>query len=539
MKRKMMSIILAIAMVGTMLAGCANNETTSQGTEPGSQAESQTAEPTDTGDNSYTMFMRSTYVDWIKELKWYDAAEEKTGIHVEYVKGPSDFSDTYAEVDQRIISNTLPDAAMCRLSQTNVYGPQGAFVDLAPYIKECAPNLQKYIDDNPNYKNLITDENGAIYGLIMEDPLTTDYLGYRVDHLEKAGIDAKSIKTVNDFTDAMRKLKEFYGKDNPNYYPLEGRETPIRFGSWFGCPSSISAEESNGVYSNHEKDGSLDIMDERAYTMVETMKTWYDEGLMNPEFAANIRTEGDWEAAMINGNGTFFYDHYTRPAWFMQNGGKEADPDYQMGVMDLFQDENGNVMQALTYPKYADTGCVTGINAQCSEEKIKTILTFIDYFYSEEGFTLANWGVEGESYEVASDGSKKYIVDYATEEATPAGEKRWSFLSERFTVCKAVDPEAYNSWNDPLIVEAAQRINTDENLRMSYNIKYTSEQTEELANLIATVYDAQIAGIISFIVGNTEFNPDTWKAFQDEMNGLGLSRIEEIQLDAFRATYGN
>ena len=32
--------------------------------------------------NSYTMFMRSTYVDWLKELKWYDLAEERTGIHV-------------------------------------------------------------------------------------------------------------------------------------------------------------------------------------------------------------------------------------------------------------------------------------------------------------------------------------------------------------------------------------------------------------------------------------------------------------------------
>ena len=33
--------------------------------------------------------------------------------------------------------------------------------------------------------------------------------------------------------------------------------------------------------------------------------------------------------------------------------------------------------------KYNDE-CVTAINANCSEDKIKTILTFIDYFYSEE-----------------------------------------------------------------------------------------------------------------------------------------------------------
>ena len=85
------------------------------------------------GENgTYTMFMRSTYVDWIKELNWYDVAEKNTGIHVEYVPGPEEFSDCYSEVDQRIISDTLPDAVMTKLTQTNVYGPQGVFADLAP-----------------------------------------------------------------------------------------------------------------------------------------------------------------------------------------------------------------------------------------------------------------------------------------------------------------------------------------------------------------------------------------------------------------------
>ena len=45
-------------------------------------------------------------------------AEERTGIHVEYISGPEEFNDVYSEVDQRIISNTLPDAVMTKLSQT-------------------------------------------------------------------------------------------------------------------------------------------------------------------------------------------------------------------------------------------------------------------------------------------------------------------------------------------------------------------------------------------------------------------------------------
>lgn len=541
MRKKLVSVILAVTMMGALLAGCGNS-TQQQGTGAGTQeaagTQSAAEETLAEGENSYTMFMRNTYVGWIKELKWYDEAEKRTGIHVEYVEGPDDFNDVYAEIDQRIISNTLPDAVMTKLTQTNVYGPQGAFADLAPYISKYAPNLQKYIDDNPDYKALVTDDSGAIYGLVKESPIFTDYLAYRADHLEKAGIDVTSIKTVNDFTEAMRTLKSHYGADNPNYYPLEGRENPIRFAAWFGCPSNISAEESNGIYVGHQKDGSLDIMDERAYTMVETMKTWYDEGLINPEFAANTRTEGDWEAAMINGNGTFEYDYYNRAEWFMANGGTEADPDYQMGVMDMFRDENGNILKGTSSCKYNEE-CVTAVNAQCSEEKIKTILTFLDYFYSEDGITLANYGVEGESFETQADGSKEFIVDYAVEEAKPEGEKRWSFLSDRFTVCKPVDNDAFFAWNSPLIAEAAGRINTDENMMESYNIKYTAEQTEELSNLVATVFDAEIAGIVSFVTGNKEFDADTWRAFQEEMNSLGLSRIEEIQLEAYQATFGN
>ena len=486
---------------------------------------------------TYTMFMRSTYIDWIKELKWYDVAEERTGIHVDYVYGPEEFADCYAEIDQRIISNTLPDAFMTKLTQTNVYGPEGVFLDLAPYIAKYAPNIQAYIDANPAYKALVTDEKGAIYGLCKETPIFADLIGYRVDHFEKAGIDPEKVVTVADFTEALRTLKAYWGKDNPNYYPLTGRDSALRFAAWFNCPAVISTEASHGVYIGHYKDGCFDIKNENAYGMMQTMKTWYDEGLINPEWVAGTFSEGDWEAAMLNGNGTLFYDYYTRAQWFMVNGGPANDPDYKMGVLNFLKNEDGSVIKVTSSMPYNDE-IVTAVNAKCDEEKIKTILTFIDYFYSEEGQILANYGVEGESFKVDENGEKVFIVDYNKEEATPAGEKRWSFLSDRLTVCKPVDNEAFFKWNDALIAEAAGRLFTEENMITAYAIKMTDEQSMEASNLIAAVYDAEVAGMISFISGGTELTEESWKAFQDQMDAMGLARIEEIQLEAFRAQYG-
>lgn len=530
--------VLATAMVGTLLTGCGGGSASATASTGDGTAAASSTESSGGGDNTYTMFMRSAYVDWIKELKWYDVAEERTGIHVDYISGPEEAADVYSEVDQRVISGDLPDAVMTKLAQTSVYGPQGVFADLAPYIEKYAPNLQKYIDDNPDYKALVSDADGHIYGLCKETPIFADLIGYRADHFKAAGIDPDSIVTIDDFTKALETLKAYYGKDNPNYYPLTGRDTAIRFASWFGAASNISSTESNGIYINgHYKDGSIDIMSDGAYKMVETMKKWYDEGLIQPEWVAGTFSEADWEAAMLNGNGSIFYDYYNRAEWFMENGGPDNDPNYQMGVLNFIKDDNGNPQKMTVSMKYNDE-CVTAVNANCSEDKIKTILTFIDYFYTEEGEILANYGVEGESFKTDANGDKEFIVDYQTEEATPAGEKRWSFLSDRFTVCKPVDNEAFFKWNAPLIAEATGRLFTDENLGTSYVLRFTDDQSKEITNLLASVYDAQMSGITQFIDGTRELTPDNWAAFQQEMNDMGLSRIEEIQLAAYQAMYG-
>jgi putative aldouronate transport system substrate-binding protein len=488
---------------------------------------------------TYQMFIRSQYAEWIKELKWYDVGEQRTGIHVDYVLGPEEFVDCYAEVDQRIISGTLPDAVMTKLSQTNVYGPQEVFLDMVPYIKKYAPHIQAYIDANPLYKAIVTNDKGAIYGLCKETPIFADLIGYRADHFRKAGIDASKVITVDDFTNAMRALKKYYGPSNPNYYPLAGRDDALRFAAWFGCPSTISSEASHGVYiSGRYKDTSLDIMNPNAYIMVQTMKTWYDEGLINPEWVAGTMGEADWESAMLNGNGSIFYDYYNRAYWFMMNGGPQADPDYDMRVLDFLKDKNGRVMKVTTSLKYNDE-IVTAINAKASEQTIEAILTFIDYFYSEEGQVLANYGVEGESFKVNADGSKSFIVDYTKEESTSAGQKRWSFLSDRLTVCKPVDDVAFFKWNPPLIAEAASKQFISENLLTSYVLKFTDEQSKKLVNLYASIWDSQIGGLTEFITGKRPLNQTEWQKFRKEMNDNGLDDIEAIQLEAYRTTYGN
>ena len=322
-------------------------------TSCGGKGETATAAGAEEGGvRSYDMFIRSQYHDWIKELKWYDVAEERTGIHVNYIDGPLEIADTYTEVDQRLASRTLPDAAMLRLSQAKVYGAQGAFVDLAPYIKEYAPNIQAYIDTHPEYKSFISDDQGRIFAFVREKTIIIDFMGYRADQFREAGIDPASVRTVDDFTNALRTLKAYFGKTNPNYYPLSGRESALRFAYLWGAAAYVDENSSGGM-----------------------------------------------------GDASIFYDYYNRAEWFMSNGGPEVDPDYDMQVLDMLVDENGNPIKAPTSTLYENDNAIA-VNISCDEETIITICEFMDYFFSEEGIILANWGVEGESFKTNEDGSR-------------------------------------------------------------------------------------------------------------------------------------
>ncbi len=237
-RRKILSIFLALAMTMASLTGCGSgSEDTGSGNDTGT-AQNTPAEETNVADvsedveeegetsasaegsevadgyvgegGSYSMYLRATFIDWINDLEWYKEAEKRTGVTVEYQKGSDSEEDVYSEIDQLVLSGTLTDCTMCRQAQANVYGAQGAFYDLKPLIEQYAPHIQAYLDSNPDYTSLVTNSDGSIYGLLVEDALKSSFIFYRQDHFDKAGIDVTSVKTIEDFTDALRKLKEYY-----------------------------------------------------------------------------------------------------------------------------------------------------------------------------------------------------------------------------------------------------------------------------------------------------------------------------------------
>lgn len=522
-KKAFYLLFAALLTVGSVLAGCSqkdNTNTTNNGN--GNANGTPTA-------SSFSYLMHDKFINWLHENKWYPYVEEATGTTVEFVPGGSNDDEYYASVDQKIISRTFPDSGIVSISQATVYGAQGAFVDLAPYIEKSAPNIKSYIEANPTYKNLITNDDGQIFGLVAEAPRFADFIFYRADHFEKAGI-TQVPQTIDELTDAMRKLKAHYGQTDKNYYPMVGREGYIRFQSAFNAASNYDDGVSKGIYGNGKT--GTDVYSEGYKKMVEWYKTLYDEGLIDPEWVAGSGTEENWESKMLTGQGSISYDYLTRPSWFMDNGGPDNDPDYNIAIMPYLKDLNGNPSVQNTETQYNILRAMV-VNAD-SKDKAETIIKFLDYLYSDEGQNLVSWGVEGESYKTEG-GENQYIVDFSEQESTPAGQPRWSFLNDRLTFVKPMDNDAFYSWNTELVRNAALELFTDANLKTGVQVTYTADQSKKLADLSSKVNEAVNSGVTQFITGKRPM--DQWDAFLGEMEAAGYKEIVALQQEAYDVMY--
>jgi putative aldouronate transport system substrate-binding protein len=515
---KAMKTILIPLLALSVVTACSNSHAKN---ESGSKNSSDAGAPV-----KFSYLLAGKYINWLKDLKWFPVLEQKTNTQVELVNGGDDDTQYYKNLDLKIGSGQFPDAGIVTLSQAEVYGSQGAFLDLKPIIDKVGPNIKKYLDEHPDYKVLVTSKDGKIYGLMQEYPKISYVTFYRSDMFEKAGI-KELPKTVGEFTDDLKKLKETY-KNVPNFYPFTGRDNYIKFTEAFDAQDKIDASgKVHGIYDNGR---GFDIYSPGFKQLVQWYISLYNDKLIDPEWVAGTATEDTWQTKMLTGKGAVSNDFFTRPSWFMNNGGPKNDPNYSMKVMNPFLDANGNQTKVAPYaPQYRiDRDFV--INAK-AKDKAEAIVKFIDYAFSDEGRTLMNYGVEGQSYKVEN-GKKEYIVKFEKEGNQPLGTPVWNFLQDRLTFPAPANNAAYYQWMDDLTKSFATTY-FDKYTANYPTLKYTTDQLKERSSLLPKVQDAVNANLVKFITGKRPMSE--WDAFLKEMEQTGYKKIVDIDQAAYNS----
>jgi len=251
---------------------------------------------------SIVLPLNDEFIDTYKERWQYIWTTEVLNINLEVTPVPS---SAWGEKKPLILADVdnLPDILFNTGFSTGDllrYGAEeGLLVDIAPYINDqYMPCLTSLFADHPEYKTPWTDAEGHVWGVGFINHITRPderqwhYINYK--WMQDCGLDPATDlpTTLDEFTDLMRLFKEKksaeLGKD---IYPISGLYT-----GWNSIVKylliALGYEGSN--YGDGFPGGDINMRngkvvlpcaDREAWEgFLKTMKTWYDEGLVHPEY---------------------------------------------------------------------------------------------------------------------------------------------------------------------------------------------------------------------------------------------------------------
>lgn len=404
----------------------------------------------------------------------------------------------------------------------------GVIIDLAPYIDAgLAPNFKKILDENPAIRKQISTDEGEIYAFPpIGDPAVnvTGGLIIREDMLKAVGMDAP--ETIEEWEAVLTAFKEKLGVESP-FTCVDGNL--IGAAAWFA-----GAFGTYGGY--HLEDGKVQygyITDGfKAYT--ETMARWYQNGLIDPDaFGNNSKAVqsnilNDKSGATVGniGNAIGTYTNNVKA----QEG---ANPDFKLMAVQYPVLKEGDEPQFIKRSWDVREAGQAAISSSCKD--VEAAVAYLDFWYSEEGNLLKNFGIEGLSYEMVN-GEPVYTdlilknpdglsVTQTLGRYTRASQPTVGLIDVRYYeqyYQLEEQVEAMKLWN----TYAANALDV-----LLPNVSLTAEEAEEVAALEGAFKTYVEEELTKFIMGTRDINE--YDDFVKTVKSMGAERCIEIKQAAY------
>ncbi|PAV31156.1 ABC transporter substrate-binding protein [Virgibacillus profundi] len=414
MKLKKLLLMTMIILV-TILAACSDNDSAGN-------AESSEAAKENLNDEQFPIVKEEITLDifagktapsnddW-NDVMIFNEYEDMTNIDVNWEMVP--LNSLEEKRNLALASGTLPDAFHSTWMPTSdilKYGEQGVFISLNDLIEEHAPNLKKFLEENPDIKKGITFPDGNIYSLptIFEPEFISMRMGAKPwinqEWLDALGMDMP--QTTEEFYDYLKAVKEEdpNGNGEADEIPLGGPHTGWLIDYLKGSFGVGNRGPSTGYIDAEPGSDELRFwpLSDGYKQMLEYMNKLYSEGLLEQ----NIFT---MEMSQYLANAT--EGLYGATNWFspVDIFGKEAGGAFT-GIPAL-EGPDGDKQFSRFISPITNVGSFIITN---ENENPAATIRWIDHFYGEEGMKLFFMGIEGETFEETEDGEYVYM-DHITE----------------------------------------------------------------------------------------------------------------------------
>ena len=476
----------------------------------------------------FTMFGIFQGKAFDSELPVFKKAEEMTNVKMVGVASKNQ-SDEVQAYNLMLSAGNLPDVIAYELTtDLEKLGTDGGLIPLEKLIDENAPNIKKFWEQYPEFKKDAIAADGHIYMIpnyndVKQLSLTQQYY-IRKDWLNKLGL--KEPTTVDELYTVLVAFRDQdpNGNGKKDEVPIFLRGNIVRkilmpltdiFKAqvvWYvkdGVPTFGPVEE-------NYKDAMINL------------SKWYKEGLIDKEIFTRGMTSRDY--MLTNNLGGYTNDWPSAGTYTARMQGTIPGFDFSVTLPPAYK---GNNKTFFARPNYMGAWGIT----TAAKDPV-TIIKYFDFWYSEEGKRLWNYGIEGEDY-VMVDGKPKFTDKILKDPdgRNPVGLVRQSGAQYRLGMFQDADAEKQTSGVEAVKAMELYVNNGVVSLPMP-QLKYTQEELKEFLKIESQLRSVTEEMGQKWILGVSNVEKD-WDSYIKRLDTLGLKRAQEIQKKAYERCMKN
>ena len=533
--KKVSALLLALTVVGLTAAGCSNSDSSSSSssTESGSSESNSSGKLFDETLTVSYMVSESPTQQINEDSTIVNYIKENLNVDLQLQVIPS--SDYATRVSTALASHSMPDMIRtASVSQITQYAPTGMLLNLDEY-KDYAPDYFGIVDaDDRIGETNKYRVNGGLYGFQQLEAYRVAIApinAIRTDLLEEANLEMPT--TWEEFYDAMLAIKELHPEMTGFSSRVGTRAMIGRYAYQLGSGGFSVVDTNNGVYYEPEEDAYIyGPTSENFKAVIEFFAQAYQDGLLDPDYAT-MTQETYWEK-LSSGRTMSICDNNSFIGRVFNPALSQVDEDAAFDIVPPLENEFGQTRQ---YRYNKDWTEFTIVSSQVQNPE--KIVQFMNWFYTEEGRMITNFGIEGEDYDIV-DGMptiKQEIVD-ANADASDVFSAIQSQLGVgHLGLACYIDETTYKQVSDPIFIEQGEEIDkwTEEGT-ITYAPVYPGLSEEDnsrattLQSNLNNVFDQEID---KFIIGQRSM--DEWDDFVATLEQQGASELAEIYNNAYQA----
>lgn len=464
------------------------------------------------------------------ETYMFQEVERITGTKVNWIH-PAAGSDSDAQINLMVASGNLPDLIVKYDWKTfnggvSLWEEDGIIYDLTDIIPEYMPNFNAYLEEHELAKRDITVDGKLFYISEIQHGLPFSGPVYREDWLEKLGLNyPETPEELYDVLVAFRDQdpngngqKDEWAMSGLSFY--DGNFGPEHLLWPYGITldfMQIDGKVTHGLLQTEALTKGMTFLNKL-----------YDEGLLDPDYATQDRNSLDGKFM----NDQVGFEIGIQPSK-MNKTLADTTPFKAVGGPNLKETAEGAPYVFHTmYISALTQSCDTVITTACKEPE--KAAHWLDFFYGGEGQVLANFGIEGLSFEYV-DGEPVADFTGALKKDPERTEDELRYLyrivgTSAFPM--AMMKESFAPSVHELSMQGIERWNASaDTSRILPNISLTAEEMEEVNDILVDLETYISIEADKMVNGQTPISDIP--AIQEKALSMGLDECIEIYQAAY------